>query len=88
MTSFDGLTPKIAFIQAIFFFIEKQLKFHAQLSWACKKFYNLGARTFKHPINERLIQKHLGHQVSYSGLELEKKQKNIIVFFSEKQPFM
>ena len=25
------------------FHINQQRKFHAQLSWACKKFYNLGA---------------------------------------------
>ena len=30
-----------------YFSINEQLKFHAQLSWERKKFYNLGARSHK-----------------------------------------
>ena len=37
------LKQETSLIDSILVFYE-QLKFHAQLSWAWKKFYNLGAR--------------------------------------------
>ena len=42
-TTSEGLKARNFFICPDFIFYE-QLKFHAQLSWAWKKFYNLGAR--------------------------------------------
>ena len=42
MTGFDDLNLKFLLIFAISVFMSI-LKFHAQLSWAWKKFYNLGA---------------------------------------------
>ena len=43
MTGFDNLNLKLLLIFGYFSFYE-QLKNYAQLSWAWKKFYNIGAR--------------------------------------------
>ena len=44
MTGFCNLNPEIS-LDFGYFSIHEQLKFHAQLSWAWKKFYNLEARS-------------------------------------------
>ena len=45
-----GLTEPLKGQISWYFYTYENLKFHAQLSWARKKFYNLGARTHLYPI--------------------------------------
>ena len=49
----ESLKARNIYIFQHFSFYE-QLKIHAQLSWARKKFYNFGARLGKHMQNELL----------------------------------
>ena len=53
--------PKNSWI-SWYFFTYEHLKFHAQLSWAWKKFYNLGARLFKSKDGVSL------HDVTFSNI--------------------
>ena len=48
-----------------FFYIYEHLKFHAQLSWAWKKFYNLGARLIQSNYHNSSNKRKIKHRSNY-----------------------
>ena len=76
-TSSERLKARNLFIYRYFSFYEL-LKFHAQLSWAWKKFYNLGARTVNRALSKILKTGVIEPSLPKSGSQT--LQKNVDSF--------